>query len=97
MGCGCLVVLLGTAFPRLALIITWLFTDRVQVAFDDNWLLPLAGLLLLPFTTFFYVVAYAPTAGVSGFGWLFVIFGFLLDLSAWFGGGREGATRYQRA
>jgi len=82
--CGCFVVLLGTAFPRVALLITWLFTDQVGEAFD-GWALPLLGLIFLPFTTFFYVVAYAPIAGVTGIGWLFVVFGFLLDISSYFG------------
>ena len=38
-------------------------------------LLPLAGLIFLPYTTFFYVIAYAPIVGVSAFGWIFVAFG----------------------
>jgi hypothetical protein len=90
MGCGCLLVLLGSAFPRIALILTWIFTSRVDIAFDGEFLLPLAGLIFLPYTTFFYVIAYAPIAGVSTIGWVFVIFGVLLDLANWFGSGREG-------
>jgi hypothetical protein len=94
MGCGCLLVLLGSAFPRLALIITWLFTDRVDLAFKGGVALPLLGLIFLPYTTLFYVLAYAPIAGVSSIGWFFVVFGFLLDLASYFGGGREGRRRY---
>jgi hypothetical protein len=94
MGCGCLLVLLGAAFPRIALILTWIFSDRVDIAFEGDALLPLGGLIFLPYTTFFYVIAYAPTAGVSAFGWVFVLFGLLLDLGSWFGGGREGRRRY---
>ena len=88
MACGCLVVLLGSAFPRLGLVLTWLFTDRVEIAFDDQWALPLAGLLFLPYTTFFFVLAYAPISGVSEIGWFFVAFGFLLDLGSYFGTNR---------
>ena len=93
MGCGCFVVLLGSAFPRLALVITWIFTDRVDIAFD-GWVLPLAGLIFLPYTTFFYVLAYAPIAGVSTFGWILVAFGVVLDLANWANSGREGQRRY---
>ena len=96
MGCGCFIVLLGSAFPRLALIITWIFTDRVDIAFD-GWLLPLAGLIFLPYTTFFYVLAYAPIAGVTGIGWFFVVLGFLLDISSYANSGRVGKQRYQSA
>jgi hypothetical protein len=96
MPCGCLVVLLGSAFPRLAVAIMWIFTDRVDIAFD-SWLLPLAGLIFLPYTTFFYVLAYAPIAGVSGIGWFFVVLGFLFDLSSYAGTGRFGQRRYGTA
>lgn len=93
MGCGCLVVLLGTAFPRVALLITAIFTGRIGQAFD-GWALPVLGWLLLPYTTFFYVVAYAPVAGVTGIGWFFVVFGFILDISAWSGAGKTSRDRY---
>ena len=96
MGCGCFVVLLGSAFPRLALVITWIFTDRVDIAFD-GWVLPLAGLIFLPYTTFFYVLAFAPIAGVTGFGWFLVVLGFLLDVSSYAGSGGIGTQRYRSA
>ena len=96
MGCGCFVVLLGSAFPRLALVVTWIFTDRVDIAFD-GWVLPLAGLIFLPYTTFFYVLAFAPIAGVTGFGWFLVVLGFLLDVSSYAGSGRIGTQRSRSA
>jgi hypothetical protein len=94
MGCGCLIVLLGSAFPRVALVLTWIFSKRVDIAFEGGVALPLLGLIFLPYTTLFYVFAYAPIAGVSSIGWFFVALGFLLDLSSLFGGGREGRRRY---
>ena len=95
MGCGCAAVLLGAMFPRVGLIIAWLFTDRVDLAFD-GWALPVLGFIFLPFTTFFYVLAYAPIVGVHGVGWFFVTFGFLLDLSSYFGGERFNSRRRYR-
>ncbi len=92
MACGCLVLLLGSAFPRIALLLTWLFTDRIGIAFDDQWLLPLAGLLFLPYTTFFYVLAFAPIGGVSAIGWFFVAFGFILDIGSYLGSNRYRPT-----
>ena len=97
MACGCLLLLIGSAFPRVALVLTWIFTSRVDIAFQGDWLLPLAGLIFLPYTTFFYVLAYAPIAGVEAIGWFFVGFGFLLDLASWLGSGREGQRRYDDA
>jgi hypothetical protein len=54
----------------------------------------LAGLVFLPYTTFLYVLAYAPIAGVSGIGWFFVALGFLLDISSYANSGRIGRRRY---
>jgi hypothetical protein len=96
MGCGCLLVLLGSAFPRVALFLTWIFTSRVDTAFD-GFLLPLAGFIFMPYTTLFFVFAYAPNAGVSTFGWILVAFGVLLDVGSWFGNSRQGSRRRWRA
>ena len=48
----------------------------------EGFLLPLLGLVFLPFTTLFYVLAYRPVVGVSGWGWFFVFLGLLFDLGA---------------
>lgn len=42
-----------------------------------------AGIIFLPFTTLFYVFSYIPGLGLTGWGWLFVIIGFLIDISAY--------------
>ena len=84
--CGCLVVLLGSAFPRIALLTHVDLHQPGGHRVRGGWALPLLGLIFLPYTTFFYVLAYAPIVGVGGIGWLFVIFGFFLDLSSYFGG-----------
>lgn len=93
MGCGCLVALLAWVSPRLAIFLLWVFSDRLSIAFDSFWM-GFLGFLVLPYTTVFYALAYAPIGGVSGIGWFFVILGFLLDLSTIFGGGREAYERY---
>jgi len=85
--------MLGAAFPRFALFITWLFTGRISAAFDGGWALPLVGFFLLPFTTFFYVVANSDGQGPSTIGWLFVGFGVLLDLGILGGGGQQATER----
>lgn len=82
----CFLVLLGAAFPRVALFFTWIFSNRISDAIDSN---PAAflGFLFLPFTTFFYVVAWSPIGHVSGFGWIIVILGLFLDLGSYSSGG----------
>jgi len=78
---GCLLALLVLFAPRAALTIMWIFTNLVDRAFS-GFILPLLGLIFLPYTTLFYVLAWAPGVGggVSGWGWFFVGLGVLLDL-----------------
>ena len=75
----CLVVLVAVFAPRFALALVWIFSNLVDRAFS-GFVVPLIGLIFLPYTTLFYVLAWTPVAGVSGWGWFFVSFGVLLDL-----------------
>jgi CDP-diglyceride synthetase len=85
MQMGCLLVLVAAISPRLALVLVWIFTNLVDRAFE-GFLLPLLGLVFLPFTTLIYVLAYSPLTGVSGWGWFFVILAVLVDLGSYGGG-----------
>ena len=89
MGCGCLIATLLLSGPRLALIFVWLFTSRVSIAFD-SFILPLIGLIFLPFTTLMYVFVYNPGMGLSTWDWILVGIAFLFDL------GSYGGSAYSR-
>jgi hypothetical protein len=93
---GCLFALLAGFAPRIALLLVWIFTNLVDRAFH-GFLIPLLGLLLFPYATLFYVLAYSPATGVSGWGWAFVVIGFIFDLGHWAGGGVTGRQRYATA
>jgi hypothetical protein len=69
-------------FARLALLVVWLSTPLVYRAFHGGWLLPLLGILFLPITTLAYVLVYYISGGVTGWGWLWVVLAFILDLGA---------------
>jgi hypothetical protein len=88
----CLVLLLAGVAPRAALILVWIFSDLVDRAFT-NFFVPLLGLLILPYTTLFYVLAWSPVVGVGGWGWVFVTLGVLLDIAQWVGGGATARRR----
>jgi hypothetical protein len=78
----CLVALFALISPRLAIFLLWLFTDRMTLAFTSGWL-GIFGFLFLPWTTLAWTVCYAPIFGVSGFGYIVVLFGFVLDISSY--------------
>jgi hypothetical protein len=90
---GCFVALFALISPRLALIFVWLFSDWLGDAFED-WVVPLIGFFLLPWTTLAYAAMYVYGSNeVSGFEWFIVIVAFLADLSSLFGGSRARRTR----
>ena len=95
MACGCcLLGAFGAFAPRLALGLIWLFTDWVSWAFDGDWIVPLVGLVLLPYTTLAYVALWNwGTPGVAGFDWFLVILAFFFDIgqytSSYYGKGRS--------
>ena len=83
-------------FARLALLVVWLSTPLVNRAFHGDWILPLLGIFLLPITTLTYVLVYSTAGSVTGWGWLWVVLAFLLDLAANSAPGRL-ATRARSA
>jgi hypothetical protein len=99
VGCGCLLVLAAWISPRLAVLLLWLLTSRMSVAFDRFWIAAV-GFFLLPWTTLAWAVAYAAGHGVRGFGWILVVVALLADLSTHAGSAearRERRDRRRRA
>jgi hypothetical protein len=89
---GCLILLTSMISPRLALVLVWIFTNFVDRAYD-SFIVPFLGLLVLPWTTLIYSLAYAPRVGVTGWGWFFVILGVLADLSSYGENARRNRER----
>ncbi len=51
--------------PRVTLVFVWIFSDLVDRAFG-GFLVPLLGLLLLPYTTLFCDLGHLAGSGYSG-------------------------------
>jgi hypothetical protein len=88
---GCLLLILLLAFPRIALVLLFLFSNYLQRAYH-GLILPVIGFLFLPLTT----LAYAwmantgrPTAGVN---LIILIIAVVIDL----GGLGSGAYHRRR-
>lgn len=87
---GCLLAILTGFFPRVGLLIVWIFTNEVDQAYD-TFILPLLGLIFLPLTTLVYALFYTPIGGVDGIEWFWVALAFLLDIGA-IGAGARART-----
>ncbi len=92
----CLFALGAAFFPRLALLFLWIFTPLVTRAFHSAFILPLLGIIFLPFTTLMYVLVWIAPYGVVGLAWFWVLLGFVIDLTSYGSGGysnrRRGST-----
>ena len=91
--CGCFVVGLGAFFPRLAILLLWIFGPTVGNAFNNSFLIPLLGLLFLPYTTLSYILLYWWLGSVEGFTWFFIALAFLADIGAWAASARSTGNR----
>jgi hypothetical protein len=77
---GCLFAMFGGLFPRLALLVLWIARPALVDAAFTTFILPLLGIIILPFTTLIYVIVYIPGVGLTGWGFFWVILALLLDL-----------------
>jgi hypothetical protein len=78
---GCLFVLLGALAPRFLVFIVWLARPALVNAAFDTFLVPLLGIIFLPFTTLVYLIVFTPGVGVSGGDWIWIGLAFVLDLA----------------
>lgn len=63
---GCLFALIGGLFPRLALLVLWIARLVLVDAAFNTFILPLLGIIFIPFTTLIYVIVYVPGVGLTG-------------------------------
>lgn len=86
---GCFVFLFALISPRLAIVFIWLFSDLLDRAYDD-WIVPLLGFFLIPWTTLAYAIMWTSGSdGVDGFEWFIVVLAFLADVSSYAASDRQ--------
>jgi len=88
---GCLLVLFGAMFPRIAVVLIWLARPAIVSAAFDTVLIPILGIVFLPFTTLIYLVLYTPGVGLTGWDWLWLGLAVVLDVT------HLGASSYDAA
>lgn len=86
----CLLALVVLAFPRIVLVLMWLFSTILDRAYH-GLIIPLIGFIFLPITTIVY--AWMVTSGlpIAGFNLIILIIAVLLDV-----GSHSGGARYYR-
>ena len=88
----CLLLLVILAFPRVMLVLMWLFSTYLQRAYHGMLLVPVLGFFFLPLTTIVYaweLNSGMPTAGIN---LLWLLLAVLIDLGG-LGGGAHRQSR----
>jgi hypothetical protein len=86
----CLLAIVVLAFPRVVLVLMWLFSNTLDRAYH-GLLIPVLGFIFLPITTIVY--AWMVTSGLpmQGFNLVILVIAVLLDA-----GSHGGGMRYYR-
>ncbi len=82
----CLVAILALAFPRVVLVLMFLFSNYLERAYH-GLLLPLLGFIFLPVTTIVYAWIVNSHEPVAGIYLVILIVAVIIDAGAWGGGG----------
>ena len=89
----CLLSLIAIFFPRLIIVLLFLFTDYLEVYDTVIW--PVVGFIFLPFATLAYALAINGAGELDGIYLLIFVVAVLMDLGSW-GGGSHSASRSRR-
>ena len=61
------------------------FSERWDLVWQGTWLVPLLGIIFLPYTTVMYMLTVTPGVGILGWDWMWIALGVLLDVWKWAG------------
>jgi hypothetical protein len=86
---GCVLLILMLAFPRLALVLLFLFTNLLERAYH-GLIIPIVGFIFLPLTTLVYAWMVYSGYPTSGAYLLILIVAVIIDV------GGHGGAYYRR-
>ena len=86
----CILVVLALMFPRVILVLMWLFSDLLDRAYH-GMVIPLLGFIFLPVTTIVYAWIAGHGYPISGFYLILIIIAVIIDI-----GSHGGGSRYYR-
>jgi hypothetical protein len=91
---GCLLLIVFLAFPRIALMLLFLFSNYLQRAYH-GLILPLLGFLFLPLTTLAYAWMMNTRQPMAGVNLLILIVAVVIDLGGLGGGEHHRRRRWE--
>jgi hypothetical protein len=91
---ACLVLIVFLVFPRIALVLLFVFSNYLQRAYN-GLLLPLLGFLFLPLTTLAYAWMTNTHQPIAGINLLILIVAVVIDLGGMSGGEYHRRTRWE--
>jgi hypothetical protein len=78
------VLLVLSLWPRLWIIGFWIFDQEGIGHAFSTWIIPALGFVFLPWTTLLYAWMWAISSNaVTGWEWIVVAVGFLIDILFW--------------
>ena len=84
---GCLLAFSAAVAPRLVLILAWIFGSRWDAVWQGDILMPLLGIVFLPYTTIMYLLVWSPAiaggGNIEGWDWMWIVMGLFLDFMKW--------------
>jgi len=89
----CLLVLVILFFPRVVLVLMFLFTTYLGRAFHHGLLVPVLGFIFLPITTIVYAWEINSHLALEGINLLWLVLAVIIDVSGWGGGGHHARRR----
>jgi hypothetical protein len=90
----CLLLILFLAFPRIALVLLFLFSNYLERAYN-GLILPLLGFLFLPLTTLAYAWMTNSRQPIAGVNLLILIIAVVIDVGGLGGGEYHRRTRWR--
>jgi hypothetical protein len=91
----CLLLILFLAFPRLAIVLLFFFSNYLERAYH-GLLLPILGIIFLPLTTLVYAWLMNTHQPIAGINLLILLIAVIIDLGGLSGGEYHRRTRYYR-
>jgi hypothetical protein len=77
----CFLVALFAFGPRLAILVWWIYRPNYVLAAFNGWIVPILGLIFLPWTFLMYLAVYP--GGIVLFDWVLLALGLFADIASY--------------